>query len=125
MQVEEILSRYTEKRTEIQEYMNMLVNSLSKKYDGIPEGFVVSLDLLVFNLEVLFSAIDDMKENGLKKTDKYHGEQKSSSMQAFFNAQNYIHKILANFGMQPMAKSKIKENSDKADVQKLLENLVS
>lgn len=125
MTTEEILSRYKDKRSEISEYMNMLVNSLSQKYGEIPESFVVSLDLLVFNLEVMFNAIDDMKQNGMTKTDKYHGEQKSSSMQAFFNAQNYIHKLIASFGFTPSSKSKIRENVEKGDVQKLLENLVS
>ena len=118
-----ILTRYSDKRTEIKEYMCLLINTLTEKYGEVPDGFIVSLDLLVFNLEVLFRSIDDMKENGVKKIDKYHGEQKSSSMQAFFNSQNYIHKILSNFGMQPMSKSKIKDNQDALDVKKYLEDL--
>lgn len=123
MESEKVKARYSEKRQEVQEYMNFLVDSLVEKYGEVNQSFIVSLDLLALNLEVLFKSVDDMKENGLKKTDKYHGEQKSSSMQAFFNAQNYIHKLIASFGFTPAAKSKIRENTDKQDVQKFLEEL--
>lgn len=123
MENDKILERYNSYRNEIQEYMKMLVASLEKKYNEIPESFVVSLDMLVFNLDILFRSMDEMKEKGMSDTDKYRGEKKSAAMQSFFNAQNYIHKILANFGMQPMAKSKIKDNADKLDAQKYLENL--
>ena len=123
MESEKVKARYSEKRQEVQEYMNFLVDSIVEKYGEVNQSFIVSLDLLALNLEVLFKSVDDMKENGLKKTDKYHGEQKSSSMQAFFNAQNYIHKLIASFGFTPAAKSKIRENTDKQDVQKFLEEL--
>lgn len=120
-----ILERYKDKNEKIQEYMNMLTATLEEKYQTIPESFVVSLDLLAFNLEVLFDSMKEMKEKGMTETDKYRGEKKSTGLQSFFNAQNYITKILAQFGFTPAAKSKIRENTDKADVQKLLENLVS
>ena len=123
--MEEILNRYTKYRTEIQEYLKFLVNSLIEKYGEVSDSFIVSLDLLAMNLEVLFKSKDEMNEKGMTETDKYRGEKKSGAMQAFFNAQNYIQKILNGFGFTPAAKSKIRENTDKQDVQKLLENLVN
>lgn len=123
MNKETVYKRYEDRRNEIKDYMKMLLNSLQEKYGEIPESFVVSLDLLAFNLDVLFKSIDEMKDKGMTETDKYRGEKKSGAMQAFFNAQNYIHKILASFGFTPAAKSKIRENTDKQDVQKFLENL--
>lgn len=121
--MEEILNRYITYRTEIQEYMKFLVNSLIEKYGEVSDSFIVSLDLLAMNLEVLFKSKDEMNEKGMTETDKYRGEKKSGAMQAFFNAQNYIHKILANFGMSPMSSSKIKTNKDSNEIQNLIKNL--
>lgn len=118
-----ILSRYESKRDEIKEYMKYFVESLEEKYEKVPEAFVVSLDMLAFNLEVLFKSMDEMKDKGMTEVDKYRGEKKSAAMQSFFNSQNYIHKLIASFGFTPAAKSKIKENQDAGDVQKFLEEL--
>ena len=123
MKNEKILARYKDKRHEIQEYMEMLISALNEKYGEVPEAFIVSLDILSMNLEVLFQSVDEMKEKGMSEVDKYRGEKKSAAMQSFFNSQNYIHKLLASFGFTPAAKSKIRENTDKADVQKFLEDL--
>lgn len=121
--MEEILKRYSSYRSEIQEYMKYFVNTLVEKYGEVNESFLVSLDLLALNLEVLFKAVDEMKDKGMTETDKYRGEKKSGAMQAFFNSQTYIHKLIASFGFTPAAKSKIRENQDAADVAKYLENL--
>lgn len=121
MKTEDIIKRYDEKRKEIQEYMTMLVNTLDEKYSGVPESFIISLDLLAFNLDVLFKSMDEMKEKGMTETDKYRGEKKSGSMQAFFNSQNYITKILASFGFSPASASKIRESHDELDIKKYLE----
>lgn len=123
MEKETVKSRYTERRPEVQEYMSMLLNSLEEKHSEIPEHYIVSLDMLALNLEVLFKSVDELKEKGMTETDKYRGEKKSGALQAFFNSQNYIHKILGFFGFTPSSKSKIRENSDKQDVQKFLEEL--
>ena len=121
--MDKILKRYSSYRKEIQEYMKYFISTLLEKYGEINESFIVSLDLLAMNLEVLFKSVDEMKEKGMSETDKYRGEKKSGAMQAFFNSQNYIHKLIANFGFTPAAKSKIHENTEEGEVKKFLENL--
>ena len=79
--------------------------------------------MLACNLELFYMSWDDIKSNGVKDKDKYRGEKKSASLQSFYNSQNYIHKLIAYFGFTPLAKSKIRENLDGADIQKYLENL--
>lgn len=122
---EKILNRYADYDPKIIEYMGSIIGALDEKYSGVPDGYIVSLDLLAMNLKILFASMEEIKEKGMTDTDKYRGEKKSSAMQAFWAAQNYIHKILASFGFTPAARSRIKENQDKADVQKFLETLVS
>lgn len=118
---EKVLERYKDKRKEIQEYMELFINTLEEKYGFISEDYIVSLDLLAFNLEVLFRSIDEMREKGMSEVDKYHGEKKNACMQAFFNSQNYIHKLIASFGFTPMSKSKMKSNTDENDLKKMME----
>ncbi len=122
---EKILNRYVNYDPKIIEYMGSIIGALDEKYSGVPEGYIVSLDLLAMNLKILFDSMEEIKEKGMTDVDKYRGEKKSSAMQAFWAAQNYIHKILASFGFTPASRSRIKENQDKADVQKFLENLVN
>lgn len=123
MKKQELLKRYTDYRTEIMEYMDMLSNELISKYNEIPEAFVISLDLLVFNLDVLFKSVDEIKEKGMHDNDRYRGEKKNAAIQSFFNSQNYINKIIAGFGFTPASKSKIRADADKQDIQKYLEEL--
>lgn len=123
MDFQKILDRYKDQRTEIQEYMSFFCKNLVEKYGEVNESFIPSLDLLSFNLEVMFKSMDEMKEKGMGEVDKYRGEKKSAAMQSFFNSQNYIHKLISYFGFTPMAKSKIKSETDAGDIQKYLENL--
>ena len=121
--MEILLKRYDKYREEIQEYMRFFIEALIDKYGYVDKSFIISLDLLAMNLEVLFESKKEMKEKGMSENDKYRGEKKSSSLQAFFNAQNYIHKLIGNFGFTPISSSRIKENKDERDVVKYLEEL--
>ena len=62
---------------------------------------------------------------GIVGKDEYRGEKKSTQLSAFLASQNNVSKLIDKFGWTPLGKSKIRENSDKQDVQKLLENLVN
>lgn len=123
MKTETILERYNSYRVEIQEYMKLFIEAIVDKYGLVSEGFIVSLDLLAYNLDVMFKSIDEMKDKGMTETDKYRGEKKSGAMQAFFNSQNYIHKIIASFGLTPGSSAKIKNSGEEADMKKLLEDI--
>ena len=123
MTIEEYQKRYKNDDNRVTEYMNFCINALYEKYGFISPEFLVSLDLLSYNLEVMFTALDEMKKDGVTSVDKYRGKTKSPAMHTFFNAQTYIHKIMASFGFTPSSKSRIKENTDKIDAQKVLDNI--
>lgn len=123
MTSEELNKRYEDKRKEIREYMKIIGDALVEKYSTIPDAYLVSLDMLVFNLEILYASIDEMGTKGLTSEDKYHGTRKSSGLQAFFNAQAYIHKIINSFGLTPMAKSKLREKQDEIDLKEYLDEI--
>lgn len=123
MDLEKILERYKTADSRVFEYMDFFCRNIEMKYGEVNESFLPSLDMLSYNLELMFMSWDDIKQNGVKDEDKYRGQKKSASLQSFYNSQNYIHKLISYFGFTPYAKSKIRENQDAGDVAKYLESL--
>ena len=127
MTQEELLKRYTSYNETVQEYMRMLSDELILKYTEIPNHFVVSLDVLAGNLVIMNKALTSLTSGqvGLVGQDAYRGEKKSTELTAFMSAQTNVMKILGIFGLTPLGKSKIRENTDAQDVNKYLHNLIS
>lgn len=120
------LKRYTDKDKKVQEYMAFISNSLEEKYTDIPEGFIISLDLLANNLEIMVKSAEEMsKKDGLTDDDRYHGKKKSAALQTYFQAQGYVANILSSFGMNPMSRSKMKQNQEEVNVEDFLEKLTA
>ena len=120
------LKRYNDKDKKVQEYMTFICNSLADKYKEIPEAFIISLDLLANNLEIMVKSAAEMsKEDGLTVDDRYHGKKKSAALQTYFQAQGYVANILTSFGMNPMAKSKMKQSQQEVNVEEFLEKLTA
>lgn len=120
------LKRYINNDKRVQEYMQFICNTLVDKYKEIPETFVISLDLLAQNLEIMVKSSDTMnQEGGMLDDDRYHGAKKSAPLQTYFQAQGYINNILTSFGLNPMAKSKMKQNKDEVNIDDFLEKLTA
>ena len=123
MDLQKILERYKDSDARVKEYMEFFYDNLVEKYGEVNDSFLPSLDILSYNLELMFMSWDDIKENGVKDEDKYRGQKKSASLQSFYNAQNYIFKMINYFGFTPMAKAKIKDVTDEQDLKKMMENI--
>ena len=120
------IKRYKDKSEKVQEYMEFIANSLIEKHSEIPETFIISLDLLAQNLEIMVNSAKEMsKENGMLDDDRYHGKKKSAPLQTYFQAQGYVNNILSSFGFNPMSKSKIRQNKEKVNMQDFLEQLTA
>lgn len=120
------LKRYVDKDKKVQEYMSFIADALIEKHQEIPETFVISLDLLAQNLEIMIKSSEDMnKQDGMTDDDRYHGKKKSASLQTYFQAQGYINTILTSFGLNPMAKSKMKKNQDEVNIDQFLEQITA
>lgn len=125
MTQEIFLKRYEKYDDDVKEYMKIISDNLIKKHQEIPDVFVLSLDVLAGNLTIMTKAMKSIAYEGgdIVGKDNYRGEKKSTQLSAFLAAQQNVLKILNTFGFTPLGKSKIKENNDAADVQKLIENL--
>ena len=127
MTQEKFLKRYDKYDAAVQEYMEIISDALMQKYQDIPDIFVLTLDALAGNLTIMHKAMDAIAVEGgdIKGKDNYRGEKKSTELSAFLASQNNVIKLANIFGFTPMGKSKIRENTDAADVQKYLQNLIS
>lgn len=125
MTQEIFLKRYEKYDDDVKEYMKIISDALIKKHQEIPDVFVLSLDVLAGNLTIMTKAMKSIAYEGgdIVGKDNYRGEKKSTQLSAFLAAQQNVLKILNSFGWTPIGKSKIRENNDAADVQKLIENL--
>ena len=119
------LKRYLNNKPEVQEYMSYIADALIEKYGDINDSFIISLDLLAHNLEIMKKAAEDMDEKGITDDDRYHGKKKSAPLQTFFQAQGYVNSILNSFGMHPMSASKIKKNKEEVNVDAFLDALTA
>lgn len=125
MNQKKFLSRYDKYDEQVQEYMKMFSDALIEKYQDIPDVFVVSLDIIAGNLTIMTKAMNDIVagEVGIVGKDEYRGDKKSTQLSAFLAAQNNVARLVEKFGWNPLGKSKIRENTDAADVAKYLETL--
>ena len=127
MTKENFLKRYETYEDRVREYIEIFADELEKKYQEIPDIFLITLDVIAGNLTIMTKAMKDIVNDtaGIVGKDEYRGEKKSTQLSAFLASQNNVSKLIDKFGWTPLGKSKIRENSDKQDVQKLLENLVN
>lgn len=127
MTQEKFLKRYEKYDAAVQEYMEIISDALIEKYQDIPDIFVLTLDALAGNLTIMHKAMEAIAVEGgdIKGKDNYRGEKKSTELSAFLASQNNVIKLANIFGFTPMGKSKIRENTDAADVNKYLQNLIS
>ena len=115
--------RYKKYPQEIQEYMSYVKDSLIDKYGEIYPQYLVSLDTLAMNLDILMKAKKDIDENGFHHKDFKGFDRKSGSVQIFNTAQVAALKIMNNFGLSPMAEARIKTNKNERALADYVDDL--
>lgn len=125
MEKNEVLKRYTKYEEVIQEYMNQIVDSLIEKYGEVYPHYLISLDTLAMNVDIMLQAKKDFDQNGFHHKDFNGIQRKSGSVQAFNTAQNAALKIMTQFGLNPMSASRIKDNKTARETQNYLEDLIN
>lgn len=93
---------------EVQEYMQNVIDCLTQDYKTIPSSWRVSLDLIADNYDIYLKAKEDVNKNGLLRVDKQGRTFKNQCYAIMTTAQACLTKLLSNFALTPMSKSKIK-----------------
>lgn len=106
MNVKKVYKNYN---PEVQEYMSNLIKCLEQDYKDIPDSWRISLDLIADNYNLYLKAKKDIDENGLFRVDKLNRTFKNQAISVMNNAQQMLTKLLSNFALTPMSKSKMKQ----------------
>lgn len=99
--------RYKDYRKEVQEQMNNIIDNYE-----IEDGYLLTLDLLAINLDLMYESIDSIKEHGFEKKDFKDRTVKNHAVQQLNSSQQTIIKLLNNFPSNTLAKEKIKKLSE-------------
>lgn len=123
MTQEEFAKRYEGYRDEIKEYMKYVYDVLIDKFGEVYSHYLVSLDTLAMNLDIMLMARDTFKKEGFQHKDYGGHQRKSGAVQIFNTAQVAALKIMNNFGLSPMAESRIKTNKIQRDLTDYVNDL--
>ena len=118
-QTENFKARYKDYRAEVREQMNIIIDN----YD-IEEGFTLTLDLLAFNLDLLYQSMDSLRTNGFTTKDWKDRPHKNYAIQQLNQSQSTILKILSNFPSSTMLKERIKKLSSLEDGDSALDEFI-
>lgn len=128
MKKEQVLERYSENEysKKVCEYMHYIVNQLELEYGKIDDAYVLNLDMVAENQELIYSIQKDVKENGLVYVDRDGKFQRNPLMPTLLNLQAANYKLIQSFGLTVMSKCKIKGNtSDLESPDNFIDNLVN
>lgn len=105
MEAKKIYKNY---RKEVIEYMDKLFSALTKQYGGVNDEWRISLDLIAYNYNLIVICRDDIEKNGMEKIDTKGRPVKNPSLSTLNQAQGYLLKLLSQFGLNILSKSRIK-----------------
>lgn len=118
--IDKFKQRYKDYRAEVQEQMNIIIDN----YD-IEEGFTLTLDLLAFNLDLLYKSMDSLRDNGFTTKDWKDRPHKNYAIQQLNQSQATILKILGNFPSSTMLKERIKKLSSLDEGDSALDEFIN
>lgn len=109
MKKEEAIKRYDGYSSLVKEWMNNLINDLYDELGELPSSYIMQLDLLAQNCEILMKSKNELDKSGLVLKDPARGNIVKNPATAIYNSSMLsINKILNQFAVTRMAKSKLK-----------------
>jgi phage terminase small subunit len=112
---------YGDRGKRVVEYMELVVEQIERDYNAVPPSWRVSLDMIADNLMLYFDALDDIKKYG----QVIHTNGKTEinpACRLLKDANQTIFKLVTNFALTPMSKSKMKKVD--VDSQNILSDLL-
>lgn len=123
--MENFLQRYENYSPKVQEYMKYLVENLVDKYGDLNTEYILGLDMLAMNVDLMMQANEEMKKQGFEREDKYGNARKSGAVQQFQQSQGAILKLISQFGFSPSSASRIHDNKVERNTKEYLEDLIN
>lgn len=112
---------YKDYPKKVQVYMQNVIDCLKQDYKDIPSSWRVSLDLIADNVDIYLKAKEDIDNNGLLRKDTHGRTFKNQCFPLMVTTESLVIKLLSNFGLSPMSRSKLRKyDSDDIDIEDLL-----
>ena len=112
---------YKDYDKKVQEYMQNVIDCLKQDYKEIPTSWRISLDLIADNYAIYIKAKEAVLTEGLIRKDAHGRTFKNQSFPLMMNAEQILIKLLSNFGLSPMSRSKLKNiDIDEYDIEDLM-----
>ena len=94
------------------EWMQQLFDALAEGGKQIPPAFMVSLDLLADAVEVYEAGMQSIRDNGVMVANDRGYKVKNPAITIVNNEQNYIVKMLTQYGLTKLAKARLAKIDD-------------
>lgn len=107
--MDEVKKLYAEYDERVKTYMDSLIECLKEQYGEIDPTWYCSLDLIAFNYQTIQKCKEDLLIHGVEKEDKRGRLSRNPNVAVCNQAQGNLLKLLNSFGLNIMAKSKIKQ----------------
>ena len=105
-------NKYKEYNETVQRWMASLENDLEKELGDIPSSYQVQLDLIADAFETYVESKRILKKEGLLITNGRGALVKNPVTSLISSSQLFISKLLGQFALTRMAKSKLKQVDD-------------
>lgn len=110
---------------EVQAMMEKVMATLTDELgDNLPSAYELDLGLLADSLELYTQARNEITTHGIL-VDSGKAKVKNPAVAVLNSTQLFISKLINQFGLTRMAKSKLKENTDGLSAQDLLATLTA
>lgn len=116
--------KYSQYKEETQEFMENVEKFLVKKYDKINPEWQAQLDILATNYDMFLEAKRVIQHDGLSILNRFGGVEKHPLVNVMKDCNIQIIKICQNFGLNPYAKSRIKDGSGDNEEAEIISNLL-
>lgn len=103
-------TKYSAYTKEIQSWMQKLENTLKKEMGELPESFDVQFALLADALDLYVKSKKEIDDKGILVKDSRGGLVKNPAISSYNSSALFIEKMLNQFGLTRMAKSKMRES---------------
>ena len=110
-------------RTQV--WMQQLVDALEDGGKPIQPAFMVSLDLLADAVEVYEAGMKSIREDGVMMKNDRGYKVKNPAITIVNNEQNYIVKMLPQYGLTKLAKARLAKIDDEDDGESPLDEFLS
>ncbi len=111
----DVNKHYADYSERVRKYMSIIISYLEEKYGKLDEVYLITLDLIATNLDIVFNAQDSIKKDGFTIKDYKERTIKNYAIQNFNNAQAYLIKLINEFGLTPQAKRRLLASIEQED----------